>query len=346
MVGIALRRREQKVESEDERLLKLFRNRSELKKEFAKLRLEGQRLQDQLQQQEGVTLRSQQQLEQLEGMLAHPVQAANASVFYQLRGVWNHCHRKLTRLGEDLVAHQRDREMQLDQNKFNAVNKAALAVIERHEQQARKQHQSIGAELELYRQQYVRYRGFWNYFRRRTIAAQIENLDESHETAATHLAHCLEQMRDKKAESPPEFGELSLAGRRKIDLVLIAIAQELYLHFSKGNVSGLAREASVRQVTDVNYGDITECRNMNIQIEKCLRRLPTGQELVASARDRVVYLEQCAGYRLETDTVPVAGSFARIPLAVGEGGDVRGQRAVNLNVLADEYWEIYSVLLT
>jgi len=346
MVGMVLRRREQKSESEDDRLLKLFRNRTELKKEFAKLRDEGHRLQEQLQQQEGQMLRSQQQLEQLEGMLANPVQAANASVFYQLRGVWSHCRRKLMRLAEELAAHQRDREIQLDLNQFNAMKKAALSVIERHEQQARKQFESTGEKLELLRQQLSRSRGFWNYFRRRAIAAQIEVVGEQHEAEATHLEQCIEQKKRKEADPPPVFEKLSIEGRRKIDLILIAVAQELYLHFSNRNVSTLAREASVRQVSDVNYGDIEACRDMNIHIEKYLRRLPSNQDLVAAARDRIAYLEHCAGYRLETDTVPVAGSFAEIPLAVGTGGDIRGQRSVSVNVLADEYWDIYSVLLT
>ena len=179
MVGIALRRSEQKTESEEQRLLKLFRNRTELKKEFSKLRREGEKLQKQLQQQEGVTLRSQQQLEQLEGMLAHPVQAANASVFYQLRGVWNHCHRKQARLAENLLAHQRDRELKLDLDQFDAVKKASMAVIGQHEEQARKQHEAASEELESLRGQYMKSRGFWNYFKRWKIAAQIETAAEA-----------------------------------------------------------------------------------------------------------------------------------------------------------------------
>jgi len=346
MVGIALRRNEQQTESDEERLLKLFRNRSELKKEFAKLRRSGELLQEQLQQQEGETLRSQQQLEQLEGMLSHPVQAANASVFYQLRGLWNHCHRKLVRLGENLLAHRRDQDMKLNLNQFNAVKKAALIEIERHVQKTREQHEATGAELESLQSQHMSSGGFWNFFKRRAIAAQIEVAAISHKAARTELKERLEQMRAKEEIPPPKFEGLSLEGRRMINLVLIATAQELYLHFSKRNVSGLAREASVRQVTDVNYGDITACREMNIHIEKCLRSLPSGQDLVINARQRVTYLEQCEGYRLETDTVPVAGSFAEIPLEVGDGGDIRGQQTVSVNVLADEYWEVYSVLLT
>jgi len=346
MVGIAIRRRGQTKEPEDERLLTLFRNRVELKKEFAKLRHQGRQLQERLQQQEGATLRSQQQLEQLEGMLAHPVQAANASVYYQLRGIWNHCRRKLARLAENLQTYHLDREMKLDLDQFNATQKAKLAVIERHERQAIQQHKKTSSELESLRRKYMQSRGFWSYFQRRSIVVQMEIADQAHVAATMHLEECREQKRIKGTESPPASAGLTIEGRRKINLVIIAITQELYLHFSKRNVSSLAREASVRQITDVNYGDITACRELNIHIEKCQRSLPSGQELVSTTRQRVAYLEQCAGYRLETDTVPVAGSFAGIPLEVSDGGDVSSQHSVNINVLADEYWEVYSVLLT
>jgi hypothetical protein len=236
--------------------------------------------------------------------------------------------------------------MKLELNQFNAVKKAALVDIERNMQMARELYETTGAELESLQNQHKSSSGFWNFFKRRTIAAQIEVAGLSHDAAKKDLKDRLELIRVREEMPPPEFKGLSVDGRRMINLVLIATAQELYLHFSKLNVSGLAREASVRQVTDVNYGDITACREMNIHIEKCLRSLPTGQDLVINARQRVSYLEHCEGYRLETDTVPVAGSFAKIPLAVGDGGDIRGQKSVSINVLADEYWEVYSVLLT
>ena len=70
-------------DEEDERLLRLFWNRAELKREFAKLRRERDRVVDHLRQQEGATLRAQQRLDQLEGLLADPLRAANAAVFYQ-----------------------------------------------------------------------------------------------------------------------------------------------------------------------------------------------------------------------------------------------------------------------
>ena len=242
MVGIAIGRKDQETDSEEDRLLKLFRNRSELKKEFAKLRRSGEKLQEQLQQQEGETLRSQQQLEQLEGMLAHPVQAANASVFYQLRSIWMHCHRKLVRLNENLLTHRHDQEIKLELNQFNAIKKAALEEIEKRGLEARKQYDETGAELELLKQQHEGSRGFWNFFKRRSIAARIESAKMLHNVATAHLKECLEQMKAKEDMPLPELGELSIEGRRSINLILIAVTQELYLHFSMQNVSGLARE--------------------------------------------------------------------------------------------------------
>ena len=75
MAKILAKNLSSKPESDDEeRLLKLFWNRAELKKEFATLRREGEDLKAKLQKQEGVTMRAQQRLEQLEGMLSDPLQ--------------------------------------------------------------------------------------------------------------------------------------------------------------------------------------------------------------------------------------------------------------------------------
>ena len=50
----------------DEQLLKLFWNRAELKKELAQLRREREKFIDQIRQHEGLNLRVQQRLEQME----------------------------------------------------------------------------------------------------------------------------------------------------------------------------------------------------------------------------------------------------------------------------------------
>lgn len=327
-------------------MLRLFWNRAELKKEFAKLRREGEQLKESLQQQEGVTLRAQQRLEQLEGMLADPLQAANASVFYQLRGVWASCKRKLTRLSKDLTVHQSEREQGAQLAGFQNSIRAAVHALDRQIEKAQAREDALKEDLRVLHERRARLRGFWNFFRRRALQAEVETLESALQTAQVHTERVRAVKAEKQGDEPPAFTGVSIDGRRKINLALIAIAQELFIHFSSRNISLLAREASVRHVADVNYGDIETCRELSAHIAACVRSLPVGDELVKKVRRRAQYLGEQACYRMETDTVPVAGSFAQIRLDLEDASDSHGRTSVPVNVLADEYWDIYAVLQT
>ena len=347
MAGIAAQILSPKPEENDEeRLLKLFWNRAELKKEFAGLRREGEDLKEKLQQQEGVVVRAQQKLDQLEGMLADPLQAANASVFYQLRGVWASCRRKLTRLAKDLAVNQSEREHHSVKSKFEAAQRAQMQVLDGHIQKAKSRETTLAEELRVLYERHESMRGFWNYFKRRTLLVEVEALEGALQAAQVHSERCSAAKAEKLAEACPEFDGLSIAGRRKINLALIAIAQELFIHFSPREVSTLAREASVREITDANYGGIALCHELNVHIEKCTRELPIGDAMVAKVRQRASFLEGQASYRRDEDTVPVAGSFADIQLDFDVSSSTQRNKTVPINVLVDEYWDIYTVLLT
>jgi len=332
--------------ADEERLMKLFWNRADLKKEFAKLRRDGEALKEKLQQQEGVTMRAQQRLEQLEGMLADPLQAANASVFYQLRGVWATCKRKLARLSKDLTAHQTEREQQALLKSFHNSLRASVHVLDQQIAKAQQRENELTESLRVLHERRSQLRGFWNFFKRRGLQPETEALESALQTAQVQSERCRAAKTEKLSDAPPSFSGLSIDGRRKINLALIAIAQELFIHFSRRNVSVLAREASVRQAADVNYGAIETCRELNSHIAMCVRSLPVGDELVKTVRRRAQYLATQASYRIDTDTVPVAGSFAEIQLELDESSVAQRGKSVPINVLADEYWDIYTVLQT
>ena len=333
-------------EPDEERLLKLFWNRAELKKELASLRAEGDRLKEQLQQQEGATLRSQQRLEQLEGLLADPLQAANAAVFYQLRGVWHSCRKKMSRMANDLFEHQQGRERQRTLDIFETKHQAALDVILGHIEKAEREVNELKQEIRSLRERHQKLGGFWNYFKRRALVSKADPIKVEIERADARLERFRLARKEKESEARPVVDAVSIEGRRKINLALIVIAQELFLHFDQHNISVLAREASVRQVHDATYGGIDECREMNAYIEKRLRSMPGGEDLAATLQNRTKALEKSAMYRRDTDTVPVAGTCSEIPVKMTDGFETHKIQSIPLNVLAEEYWEIYSVLLT
>ena len=57
------------------------------------------------------------------------------------------------------------------------------------------------------------------------------------------------------------------------------------------------------------------------------------------------YLQACARYRLETDAGPVSGCFTTIPCELADSGQPVDNRAIATNVLVDEYWDLYAVVL-
>ena len=84
------------VSAEEERLMQLFQNRAGLKKAYADLKDEFHLLRDRLKQQEGATIRVQEQLDALGDLLADPRTGFGALVFFQLRGLWKTCHQQLS----------------------------------------------------------------------------------------------------------------------------------------------------------------------------------------------------------------------------------------------------------
>ena len=98
------------VSADEERLMQLFQNRAGLKKAYADLKDEFHLLRDRLKQQEGATIRVQEQLDALGDLLADPRTGFGALVFYQLRGLWKICHQQLSQFAADLTRQQEARE--------------------------------------------------------------------------------------------------------------------------------------------------------------------------------------------------------------------------------------------
>jgi hypothetical protein len=333
---------------DDDQLLRLFWNRAELKREFAKLQREREQMVGQLRQQEGAVLRTQQRLEQLEGLLADPERAASAAVFYQLRGIWSYGRRRLVRLARDLTTRQQEREGQREAARFEEHRQAAVAAIEQRLLPLQDRRTQLEAGITDIEARRAVSQGFWRYFTRRRLAAGQSALTAARVLVDEQIERYERARQDKLKERAPLPEEIGVEGRRIVNLSVIALAQELLLAFSEHDVAAQAREASLRQVSDANYGDLQSCRAMSRRLEAVLRRVESLDELPARVRRRADYLRHTAAWRRDSDTVPAADSVADIPLQLTAEGDPprpAGGRSLRVNVLADEYWDVYGVLL-
>ena len=348
MATLATALLQRKQEPDDEQLLKLFWNRAELKKELAKLRREKDKLGDQLRQQETTNLRTQQRLDALENLLGDPLQAANAMVYYQLRGVWQHGRKRLARLARDLSERQRSREEQHANAQFEQARQDALAAIDEKLVPFQQRARQIEADLRTAEDQLAQLAGFWNFFRRKPLRDQAEAIRASLEGVQAQIERQLVPRREKETQTAPPFDCLSIEGKRNINLAIIAMAQELLLNFTEQDVANLARDAAVRSLADLSYGTASECRELSGIIETVMAAMGPPDQLAGKTRRRAEFLHLTAEYRRGTDTVPAASSFAAIAISISDSGEPKAtvDRALSVNVLADEYWDIYSVLLT
>jgi len=331
-------------EAAEERLLDLFSNRAELKREFNRLRQERDRLRKRLEQQDGRILRMQQRLDQLEGLLSDPLRAANVALYYQLRSLWLYCRRRLERLADNLGEQARKAEMRSSTRAFEARRAAALSgvddqiatVEQRLAECAENQAQLDGGVVKR----------LW-----RGLVGKADDeiarsaLQASRDTAAEQLIMLQARREQILAESVPGPRDLSVAAKRQINLAVIGLAQELYLQFSDRDLVSLARESVSRKPGDVSFGTRNDCLRLSKLAAQLLQLLEARADLNRSVRSRGLCLARDATYRSESDAVPESGCCILIPKTLDERGRIVGTDVIATNVMSEDYWDLCTVLV-
>ena len=164
------------VSPDEERLMQLFQNRAGLKKAYADLKDEFHLLRDRLKQQEGATIRVQEQLDGLGDLLADLRSGFGALVFFQLRGLWKTCHQQLSGFATDLTRQAEIRESAKFQAECEAAKNARLADVDRRLQAAQAEADSQRERLAAAQAELERLTAFWHYFERRRRQKALEIL--------------------------------------------------------------------------------------------------------------------------------------------------------------------------
>ena len=338
-------RREEPAE-EDHRVLALFRNRAELKKAYGELQEEIYRLKDRIKQQEGATQRVQEMLAALEGRLGISETAFPTLVFYQLRRLWQAGHELIERFVAELVAQQEERERRLHLAEHNrrvfAKHQAADQRLRSAERLAAEEAARL-AELESRRARLTR---FWHYFKRRALEQSITQARVAVAATDRALVGAREAVEEVTRDPVPEFPGLSLDARRAINVAAIAYAEVLCMRLARTQLVMQAKEATRHREATDEYGSRAECEALMKEIERADELLRGRANLSQEVKQRSERLKQVARYRAPTEAAPTAES-----LAFSEGDALTGAGAGGLaaarmpNVLAEDTWDLYRVLL-
>lgn len=316
------------VSAEEQRLLELFRNRAELKKELQALDEERQRLLDRLKLQEGATMRVEEQLAVLEQYLGRPEEGYKSLAYFQLRAVWRAAARRVEQFSSELARQQKDRERKQQLATFERARRERLVDAERELAEARVLAEQLQAEQRQDAQQLAALRGFWNHFRRRSLRDAIDARRFRIDAAVTQVTDLGDRQHEIESEPAPMFEGLSIDGRRAVNLAVIAYAGALHERIAAAGLADLVRQSTLRRVYETSYGGREECLALMQRAGRMAAELEHMQDDLADIKARADRLRATASYRTDGDTVPQHDSL---------------QSAAML--LLEEFWDVYKALL-
>jgi hypothetical protein len=333
------------VSPDEERLMQLFQNRAGLKKAYADLKDEFHLLRDRLKQQEGATIRVQEQMDALGDLLGDPKTGFGALVFYQLRALWKSCHQQLSAFAADLTRQQEAREMARHKADTEAAQSARLADVDRRLQAA-------AAEADLQRQHLAaaqneigRLTAFWHYFKRRRRQKSLESLRSQVVVADAAVGDLHAERSAINHEAALEFPGISLSARRNINLAIISFAELLCEHVDAYGLAARAKEAVARRVHEMSFGSRAECEGYMQRVQKAQADVANQKQITVALKAKLERLRATCEYRNNADTVPTADSLASSSVDVELGRAAKSPTAGTWNVLAEDYWDLFTLLL-
>jgi hypothetical protein len=324
----------------NDKLVDLFRNRSELKMEFATLRDEKYQLQDRVKQHQGATARVQQKMDHLENLLLDRKWVHIVVTFYQLRRLSAHCNAKLARFAEQL---KQQREQRLQGKLVDAWSEERderVKYLQAQLSEQRLQTQLLENKLLAERQRLMTMGGVEKMLRGKKLVAEIEELQLRVNVTNSKESESRYSLENALNLSPPKHEGLDVATKRSINLMILAFAQQLYLHFEEDNLAAMAKEASEKSVGAINYGTKAECDVIIARIERRWDSMDNVASYAEVLQKRAKFIADNVIYRDADEAVPITGTAATV-FQIDENGVVKTKDA---NIIGDNYFGISKVL--
>ena len=176
---------------------------------------------------------------------------------------------------------------------------------------------------------------FWHYFRRRRQQRALESLRQGVVVADSAVGELHAEKSAIVAEAAPEFAGISLGARRNINLAIISYAESLCDHVDEFGLAARAKEAVARRVHEMRFGTRAECEDYMQRVQKAQAVIANHRQITAAVKGKLERLRATSEYRNLADTVPTADS-----LSAASAGSPN-----QWNVLAEDYWDLYNLLL-
>jgi hypothetical protein len=335
---------------EDGRVVELFRSRAELRKQHEELNETVQRMRDRLKQQEAATQRVQDMFDSLEKRLESADSGLSTLVFYHLRALWLDGREVIAALVKDLAAKQEEKERKAFALQGNRKNFQQRQMLDQQLRLAESQMVMARQALSAGTPRPAKPDKWWQRLSKKPKAsAPSPGLQSALQAAAQAAEENLQAARarveDLEKAGAGDFPGLSVDSKRAINIAAIACAEVLCLRLAKTSMVASARAAMSKREAVEYYGDLAACIAQMSDVVKARNLIKQRSALSQELAQRSDRLRGTAAYLSDFDTVPIPESCC-----VSEG-DVLEHRSYGVtsaklpNVLAEDTWDLFKVLL-
>ena len=122
--------------------------------------------------------------------------------------------------------------------------------------------------------------------------------------------------------------------------MILAFAQQLYLHFGPDGVAAMAKESGEKSVGAINYGGKKDCDRLIARVHNRAQSLEKESDFADVLRQRAHLIAENALFRNDDDAVPASSSVATL-FAISEQGAVKTSDA---DLLGENYWGLAGIL--
>jgi hypothetical protein len=186
---------------------------------------------------------------------------------------------------------------------------------------------------------------WWHRWQRQKLAAQRPALAAALESSERTLLAARARCEQIEKVGAGEFPGLSVDARRAINLAAIACAEVLCLRLARTNLVGAARVAMSKREASEYYGDLAACVSIMSDIVKARHLLKQRAGLTQEVAQRSERLRATAAYLGDFETVPIPESCSVAQGDVIAHGSQGVTSAKLPNVVAEDTWDLFKVLL-
>jgi IS1 family transposase len=107
----------------------------------------------------------------------------------------------------------------------------------------------------------------------------------------------------------------------------------------------LAKETMTKRVFDMTYGSRDDCSRLMLLLREALLAIKNEPDDLAALKARTDALRAAVTYRSDADTIPMTDSIGTMPVPPAPVSGLETGNKTGVNVLVDDYWDLYQALL-